>query len=466
MATKSLDKKRLIGLILSVIIMLLASFIGLPAGVTRAGLYAIAIFFVAIFMWICDTLPMGVTALLTIFMLAIFGVVPQANVYSSFGGTAFFFAIATFVVSIALENTTIPLRICYALTKLTKGDSKKLVIALLLATGLVSSVMSNLSSCIIFMNLGLALLKANNCEPGKSGLGKCLMIGIPACAGCGGLITPAGTPGNTLIIQLLSENAGINITFLQWVALFAPLAIFSIIMFGVWETIIFKPEAIKPEALEELNSQLKQNGPLKASEKKTLAVIILMLVFWVLGTWVPAFDVTLVAICGMALMFMPGMDALTWDDAKTRVNWNLCLTMGAVSVLVTGLNTTGVMNWVVTSIFSGITSWNIFAMFLVIGTVVCLIRAFIPTAPAIAALFGAPLLSLAPLTGASAVALLYIPAFWACTPTLLWIEPIFLFTYGYGYYKPQDVLKYGSVPTVILLAVMSFLPKYVELLGF
>ena len=287
-----------------------------------------------------------------------------------------------------------------------------------------------------------------------------------ACAGCGGLITPAGTPGNTLIIQLLSENAGINITFLQWVALFAPLAIFSIIMFGVWETIIFKPEAIKPEALEELNSQLKQNGPLKASEKKTLAVIILMLVFWVLGTWVPAFDVTLVAICGMALMFMPGMDALTWDDAKTRVNWNLCLTMGAVSVLVTGLNTTGVMNWVVTSIFSGITSWNIFAMFLVIGTVVCLIRAFVPTAPAIAALFGAPLLSLAPLTGASAVALLYIPAFWACTPTLLWIEPIFLFTYGYGYYKPQDVLKYGSVPTVILLAVMSFLPKYVELLGF
>ena len=104
-------------------------------------------------------------------------------------------------------------------------------------------------------------------------------------------------------------------------------------------------------------------------------------------------------------------------------------------------------------------------MFLTIGFVVCVIRAFIPTAPAIVALFGAPLLSVAALTGLSPVPLLMIPAYWACCPMLLWIEPIFLFSFGYGYYKPQDVLKYGSLPSVIMVMLMAFAPLYTNLLG-
>ena len=32
--------------------------------------------------------------------------------------------------------------------------------------------MSNLSTCIIYLNLGLALLHANNCKPRESNLGK------------------------------------------------------------------------------------------------------------------------------------------------------------------------------------------------------------------------------------------------------------------------------------------------------
>lgn len=463
-----MKNKGLIGVIAAVIIMLAASVIPVNENVTRTGLYAMGIFLAAIIMWICDSMPMCVTALLAIFMLSVFGVLPlsgNGSVYYLFGGSAFFFAVATFVVSIALENTCVPLKICSGMTKLAKGNSKMLVIILLLATGITSSVMSNLSTCIIYMNLGLALLHANKCDSGKSGLGKCLMIGIPCCAGIGGLITPAGTPGNILIMQLLSENANINVSFVQWILLMAPLAIISIILVGVWATFIFKPEAISQEAMDELETRLNEHGKLNAKEWKTMLVIAAMLVCWILGTWVKAFDVTLVAVCGMALMFLPGINVLEWKDTSKRINWNLAFTIGSVGVLVAGLNVTGIMNYIVTQIFSGLTGMNIMLAFMIISLVVCLIRAFIPTAPAIAALFGAPLLALAPVLGASPVALLFIPAFWACTPTLLWIEPIFLFSYGYGYYKPQDVLKFGSVPTAILIVIMAFLPAYVGMIG-
>lgn len=460
----SVDKKSYIGLICAATFLLLPAILPVTEGVTREGLYSLGIFFGAIALWICETVPMCVAAFAIMFIMPYFHVMDINTVYSSFGGSAFFFAIATFAVSIALENTSIPLRICHALTKWSKGNSKRLVIALYFACAITSSIMSNLSTCIIYLGLVLALLKANNCTPGKSNLGKCLMIGVPACAGCGGLITPSGTPGNILIIELLS-TVGIDLSFLQWILIFAPLALITILVCGIWVTKVFQPEKIEEEAMEVLNARLSEAGVFSLKEKKTIIIIVAMLVCWFLGTWVSALNVTVVAVIGMTCLFLPGVSVLTWDDVAKRTNWNLVFTIGSVGVLISGMTATGIMDWIIGKAFSGITSWNVIAMFFVIGIIVCVIRAFIPTAPAIVALFGAPLLSLAAISTASPLALLIVPAYWACTPMLLWFEPIFLFSYGYGFYKPQDVLKYGSVPSVIMILLMSLTPYYIQLFG-
>lgn len=457
-------KKSVIGLVCAAAFILIAEFIPLPENVTRSGMLSLAVFFGAIIMWILNSLPMCITALLMIFIMPALGIMDLNTVFSTFGGSSFFFAIATFGVSIALKKTTVPLRICNVLTKWSKGNPRKLVIGMCIACGLTSSVMSNLSTCIIYLNLGLTLLKANNCTPGKSNLGRCLMIGIPCSAGVGGLIIPAGTPGNLLIIELL-ETSGVSMSFLQWVMIFAPLALLCIIVGSIWLSFIFKPEKISVEAMDTLSHTLKESGNLKPFEKKTLVIILAMLVCWFLGTWVSVLNVTVVAVVGMALLFFPGISVLDWDSTSKKINWNLCFTIGSVGVLIGGMTATGIMNWIVEKLFTGITSWHIIPMFFVIGLIVCVIRAFIPTAPAIVALFGAPLLSLVAVTGASPIALLAIPAFWACAPMLLWIEPIYLFSYGYEYYTPLDLLKYGSIPCIVMISVMSFLPYYTQLFG-
>lgn len=460
-----LNYKKLFGLIFTVLAIIIAFVLPTTPEVTRTGMVALAVFLGVIVMWVCETFPMSVSALLMMFLMPALGVMELNAVFPAFGGTSFFFAIATFFVSGALEDTSVPLRICRALAKMTKGDSRKLVIALYIACALTSSIMSNLSTCIIYLSIGLSLLRANDCEPGKSNLGKCLMIGLPATAGVGGLITPAGMSANALIIGLL-ETVGIELTFLGWTLLFAPLALFTTVICGLWVTTVFKPEPIDAKALEALDEKLRECGNFTKKEIKTVVIIVVMLICWLLGTWVPVLNVTVVAIVGMAVLFMPGIDIMEWKTASKKVNWDLCFTMGAVGVFISALTNTGIMGWIVENLFSGLGNWNVFVMFFVIGLVVCVIRAFIPTAPAIVALFGAPLLAAAALTGASPVALLIIPAFWACTPMLLWIEPIFLFSYGYNYYKPLDVLKYGCIPSLILIALMSFLPVYVSFFGF
>lgn len=458
------NKKTIVGIVFTVAALLISYWMPVPEGVTRTGLISLAVFFSAIILWICDSFPMCVTAFAMMFLMSVMGVMDLNTIYSSFGGSSFFFAIATFSVSIALEKTSVPLRICYSLTKWSNRNPRKLVIALYLACGITSAVMSNLSTCIIFLSLSISLLKANDCQPLKSNLGRCLMIGIPAASGCGGLITPAGTPGNLLIIDLLSTQ-GINLTFAQWTMIFAPMALFTILLTGIWATIIFKPETIEESALQTLEDRLRESGKLKKSEIKTIIIILSMLICWFLGTWVSVLNVTVVAVAGMLLLFFPGIQVLTWDETVKKTNWNLVFTIGSVGVLISGMTSTGIMDWIVNGLFSSVANWSLPLMFLVIGAIVCIIRAFIPTAPAIVALFGAPLMSLAAITKATPVALLVLPAFWACTPMLLWIEPIFLFSYGYGYYKPQDVLKYGAVPSAILVVLMAFTPYYVGIFG-
>ncbi len=461
---KTSARKSITGLLLCAILIIAAEIIPLADGVTRVGLLSLAVFFGTILMWILNSLPMCVTALLMMFLMPGLGVMKLEDVYSSFGGTAFFFAIATFAISLALENTSVPLRICNVLTRWAKGDPKKLVIAIMFACGLTSGIMSNLSTCIIYLNLGLALLKANNCEPGNSNLGKSLMIGIPCAAGVGGLITPAGTPGNLLIIQLL-ETQGITMSFLQWVLFFAPLALLCILIGSLWIVHLYKPEDISSEAIHTLQDNLEKTGSLKIQEKKTILIIAAMLICWLLGTWVSVLNVTVVAVVGMAVLFFPGIAVLDWKATAARINWDLCLTIGSVGVLIGGMTSTGIMDWIVARLFSGIAGWSLIPMFFVLGLVICIIRAFIPTAPAIVALFGAPLLSLVAVSGATPAALLALPAFWACAPMLLWIEPIYLFSYGYGYYKPLDLLKYGILPSLCMCGIMAFLPYYSRLFG-
>ena len=465
--TETLNKKQikaLVGFVLAVIIVIITQIVNLPEGVTREGLSALGLFLAAIVLWITESLPMSVTCFACMAIIPYFGIMDLTTTLSKFGGSSFFFVIATFAITQALSKTTIPLRIGCKLLTWSKGSGAKLVMGFTFASALTSAIMSNLSTCILYLSLVLALLKANNCKPGESNLGKCLMIVIPAASGVGGLITPAGTPGNVMVIDMLA-NIGIEISFMQWTILFAPFALLTCLICSVWITRIFKPEKISAEALQVLYVQKEEAGKLTAKEKKAVAIILAMVVLWFAGTWITALNTTVVALLGMAILFFPGVEVLSWNEYSKETNWNIIFAIGSIGVLIAGLTETGIMGWIVNTLFTGITGWNIFALLLFVGVIVCVIRAFVPTAPAIIALFGVPLLAIAEMTGYSAVALIAIPAYWACTPMLLWFEPIFLFTYGEGYYKPLDVLKYGSLPSIIMIIIMTLLPLYAGLLG-
>ena len=123
-------------------------------------------------------------------------------------------------------------------------------------------------------------------------------------------------------------------------------------------------------------------------EVRALIMILALPVLWILGTWIPVLNVTTVAIIGLAIMFIPGINLLTWEEFSASVPWTIILMVGAVLSLGNMFSATGA-DVFVTNLFmsSGVASLN-FTLFLLITVVfIYLLHTIAPVGAAIISLF-------------------------------------------------------------------------------
>ena len=459
-------RKPVIGIALSAAAMLLFGLLQVPSGLTREGLLSVGLFLSAIILWVTEAFPICVSAIGLIVLMPLFNIMSYNDAMGRFGAGTVLFIMATGGI-ITLTRTTIPLRITANILRLTKGDARLIILGFSLAGALLSGIMSSLATCALFFGIVNTMLKTAGCEPGQSQLGKALMIALPVCCGIGGFLTPAGTPGNILMMELM-EGYGIHMTFAQWTAIGMPIGLLAVLAAALWLPVVFRPEGVSPQSKDAIFQQYDKLGQWTACEKKTVAVILGMLACWFAGSWVPFLNTTTVAVLGMVAMFLPGVDLIDWKTFQRESDWNLVSIMGTASILVGGVSQTGAMEWLVARAFAGLGSLPPALMWILISALVCILRAFIPTTTAVIALFAPMLYSIASMTGANPAAMLMIPAFWAPAAMLmLYTEPIFLITFGEGYYTEGDLLKFGWLPSLAMAVVTALVfPALLSALGF
>lgn len=457
----ALNRKRIIGLLIAVAIIvlfvLLPPFEGLAAYTdnSEAAMASIGVFIGAIVLFVCQVAPLAVSCLTLMMLLPFFGITTLTQIWADFGGSSFFFVFFCFGVTGALSNTTIPLRISAVLTRMSRGNAKVLVFGFTMAVTTISGFLSNFGTLIMFYGIVIMFLKTAGCEPGKSNLGKCLMITLAFSAGNGGFLTPAGSPGN-LIAQSLLSAAGIDITFGQWFLMAFPFPYIMAILVSTSLCIIFKPENLPPEGQQSVLDKRAELGPFSGKEKTAMIIVFATIGLWFASTWVPGLNTTVVAACAFFLMFMPGIDLMDWKSYVREADWNLLMMVGSVAITMGCVNSTGAMGWIMGTLFANIGQLPLFLVFLVVGLVICYLRVLIPTAPSIAAIFVPITIGIAQVLGGYTTALAFIPLFWAgSTITLLYTEPIYLYTHGAGYYSAGDLFKAGLVPTLVMTVVIA-----------
>ena len=214
-------------------------------GLSVVGHRMLAVFLMAIVLWITEAIPLHATAALIIFLNILLisdkamAALPddfKAPTYSSF-----FYALANPVLMLFLggffladgaAKYKLDKNLAKTLLKPFGTKPSNIILGLMLIVAVFSMFMSNTATTAAFMAVVLPVIA--RLPPGDRGR-VALILCIPIAANVGGMGTPVGTPPNAIAIGALGK-AGIQISFLEWMAMIIPFML--ILMLVSWQLLV------------------------------------------------------------------------------------------------------------------------------------------------------------------------------------------------------------------------------------
>jgi sodium-dependent dicarboxylate transporter 2/3/5 len=447
-------KKFVLGIGVAVFVLVISFFIPGSEQLTPAGIRTIGMLLSFLILLITEVLPMMLTCLIFLSLMPVLKVTPNfSSALIGFSNQVVFFILASF--GIAAAFTTIPLsrRLLIALLKVFGKSVKSMIFALMMCSAIISSVVSNVPTCAIFMAISLSFLDLYRDHGARKKTGRALMIAIPVSSMIGGMMTPAGSSINLLAITLLEQHTGNTITFIQWMAAGIPLTI--ILLPVAWKLIciVYKPAEIAPEMIRDFIHNLDIPEKMTKAEIKTLVITGIMLVLWILSSWYRGINVMVVALAGCCVFCLPGIKALSFKTFLEHISWPSFFLVGTVLSLGSAMVSNKVSDWLISLIPPLTLSLPVLVAFVTFVTFVLLV--VIPVAPSLVTFMSMPFITLAAGMGVSPVLIMLVFGLCVANCYLLPLDTVPLLTYSVGYYSMTDMMKSTLPLQICIIIVMS-----------
>ena len=444
-------RKRVIGLFLCLAVLLFYPSLPVPEGLGIIGVKTLVLLVIAVLLWITEVIPLGISSIFLLVLPLMMGVSTLKETLTAFPNPTIFFVLATFGISAAISKVPTTKRILLFLLKKLGGNINLFILAIMIATAFISSVMSNIPATVMFMTIALSFLTLYDTEAEKQRTGRAVMIALPVTGMIGGIITPAGSSNNILALELLKEYANISIRFIDWIGICLPVAIILLPVAWILIIKIFKPASIERVKIDNFVLKLQQIEKPELKEKLVVLIIFIMVVLWILSSWFPNLNVTVIAICGLAVMFLPGIDILSWKDFKDEVSWDVILMVGCVLCIGNLILKNGVAAWFAEIMFKIEAGTNIFLLILQLAAFMYLMQLILPNAPAVITSTTLPVTIVAAELGINAAVLVVPLCIFSSWTMILPLSAVPMMTFSKGYYAMSDIGKVG-IPVLILLA--------------
>ena len=453
-ATESRGIATRAGLVLAVLVAIATVLLPTPDGLTPGGKNLIGVFAIALILWVTEGIPIAVTSLLVIVLQWLLQIAPPGAAIAGFMTPVFFFVLTMFCIAEVVVSSGLARRFAVALLIRSGNDSRRVVLAFMVGTSTISTIVSDVPAAAIWMSMALPLLARVHAVPGQSSFGKALMIGIPFASFIGGVATPAGSSINILAIFQIEQFGKVSVTFLQWMGLGVPM--WLILTPIAWWVLMrcYPPERPTVGDPEELRQERQALGGLTTSEKKVLGLLSLMLVLWIASSWIRAIDTTMVAMAGAVAMFLPGINLLTWPRAQRSIGWDALMLVGGVTSLGAAAGSTGLAKYLVAAL-PDMQLWSAAGAIALISAVTVLLHLPLPINPAIVGVLIPPIALLALATGQNPALYALPVGFTASCAMLLPLDAVAVITYAKGYYRMTDMLLPGAIISVAWIVVMT-----------
>lgn len=325
-----------------------------PAGMAPLAWHTCALVALMAILWMTEALPLTITALLPFVAFPFMGVMPADKVAAAYYSPIIFLVLGGAFLALAIERTGLHRR--FALAILARGGTSAggLLMAFMVATALISMIVSNTATALIMMPIALAVLRANQTPPGETeGLAGALPMGIAFAASIGGLGTLVGSPTNAIAAGLIEKSVGFHISFLTWSLYGLPIVAAALPLCWV---ILMRVQRVHSHSFDAAatHASIGAVGPWSAAEKRLVPLIVAVILGWVL---LPLLAERLpdgmvedgtVAILGAFLLFVipdgTGRSILIWKEAD-RAPWGVILMFGGGLALAAGISASGLALW-------------------------------------------------------------------------------------------------------------------------
>ena len=373
-------RRRTIGLFLGPVVLAVMLLIPFDLDGNQHRLLAILAFVVV--WWVTEAIPIPITALLGVTLCALLEATPPPPegdssvdvVFALFTDDTIFLFIGSFIIAQSMVVHGLHRRFAYRVLSMRSvgGSTYRIILAFGLIGALTSPVMSNTAGAAMMLPIALGVMGVvggmvarqapDAKDPERLRFGAALMLVITYGITVGGLLLPIGSPPNLIGRQLLEDETGEPITFVEWFIMALPIVVIMFVAVVVIVILFNRPEVKEVDGVEEYVAEERGKlGPLSRGEKNTLIVLAFALIGWFLPGLVGVFagddsdayvqvgeaaNEGIVAIIAAALLFVMPIDwerrrfTLNWNEAA-RIDWGTIVLFGGGITLGTLLSETG-----------------------------------------------------------------------------------------------------------------------------
>ncbi len=304
--------------------------------------------------WLSEAVPLSATALLPLVGLPVLGVMTMRQAAAPFADELIFVFLGGFIVGVALEATGLHRRIALVAMLALGTTPRRLIGAVMLATGVISMFVSNTATTMMMLPLGLSMVKLaeDQQSDGQGGggwdarctanFGAAMLLGIAYAATIGGMGTPIGTPPNLVMVGYAREVLGIEVTFRQWMIVAMPVVL--LLLPAAWGVLVLL-HPIRAKGLSGgkrfVREELRALGPMRREEWAVVGVFALAVIGWVFRGQISAMtgrsvsDALVAILAALLLLCVPIRSGgvagprmvLTWAQAE-KLPWGVLLFFG------------------------------------------------------------------------------------------------------------------------------------------
>lgn len=264
-----------------------------PQAHTLAAILGLVIIF-----WISEAIPIPVTAILGAILNIILGVAPTKEVFAPFADPIIFLFIGSFILAEAITLNNLDKRFAFAIFSIRFiGESPYRI---LLACGAISAVismwLSNTATAATMLPITIGVLKTMDGihkEAGRvtnianSGYATGMMLIVAYGASVGGIATPIGTPPNLIGIGLIQNLAGVKITFFEWMKFAMPLTVVMFVLLYFLIRFLHPPDTVSLKGIKGYIKKARERlGKWSRGEINTAVAFSVAVLLWILPSLV------------------------------------------------------------------------------------------------------------------------------------------------------------------------------------